>query len=327
MMLFLHLFNRPYQGLFQPLLFLGNQPLSYYISLFGDACVPIFCFVSGYGLYFSYQKSKDIYNKNNLTRILKLYINYWIIVLIFAVTLGYVLQKPGFPGNWFKFLLNFTALDNSYNSASWFFFTYILLVLTSSFWFRGLQKIGNNLLFVLVLVLYCVGFYFRVYRPELFENTILNWLQRQICLYATSLFPFFIGALALKKQWNTKINHFLMSFRFKNAVAVIGILVLVIVHGIIPNFIVAPFLGIPFIFLFVQLQLPDSIERILNYLAPHATNLWLTHMFFYMVYFEELIYGAKYVPSIFVVLITCCLMSSFLTNKFNDLVIKLLRIQ
>ena len=37
MMLFLHLFNRDYTGLFQPLLFVGNQPLSYYISLFCDA--------------------------------------------------------------------------------------------------------------------------------------------------------------------------------------------------------------------------------------------------------------------------------------------------
>lgn len=56
MMLCLHLFNRPYNGLFEPLLFIGTQPLSYYISLFCDACVPIFCFVSGYGFYYKFQK-------------------------------------------------------------------------------------------------------------------------------------------------------------------------------------------------------------------------------------------------------------------------------
>jgi len=54
MMLGLHLFNRDYSGLFQPLIFVGKEPLSYYISLFCDACVPIFAFVSGYGLYYSY---------------------------------------------------------------------------------------------------------------------------------------------------------------------------------------------------------------------------------------------------------------------------------
>ena len=63
MMLCLHLFNTDYKGLFQPLIFIGDQPLSYYISLFSDACVPIFAFVSGYGLYYSYVNKKDLYAK------------------------------------------------------------------------------------------------------------------------------------------------------------------------------------------------------------------------------------------------------------------------
>lgn len=51
MMLCLHLFNRDHHGLFTPLVFIGQQPLSYYISLFSDACVPIFAFVSGNVIY------------------------------------------------------------------------------------------------------------------------------------------------------------------------------------------------------------------------------------------------------------------------------------
>lgn len=63
MMLYLHLLSKDYNGLFQPLLFIGVQPLSYYISLFSDACVPIFAFVSGYGLYYSYLNNKNLYFK------------------------------------------------------------------------------------------------------------------------------------------------------------------------------------------------------------------------------------------------------------------------
>ena len=45
MMLCLHLFNTlNYQGLFVPLIFIGDKPLVYYISLFCDCCVPIYCF-------------------------------------------------------------------------------------------------------------------------------------------------------------------------------------------------------------------------------------------------------------------------------------------
>lgn len=115
MMLCLHLFNRDHKGLFEPIVFVGTQPLSYYISLFSDACVPIFCFVSGYGLYFKFQKDQGGYNKGNIKRIKKLYVNYWIILLLFAVGLGFLLNKDGYPGNFTRFVLNTTALDTSYN--------------------------------------------------------------------------------------------------------------------------------------------------------------------------------------------------------------------
>jgi len=89
MMLFLHLFNTlDYQNLFQPLV--------YYLSLFGDACVPIFAFVSGYGLYYKYSKSTATYSKDNVVRLKKLYLNYWIIILLFPVALGFVLQFTGY---------------------------------------------------------------------------------------------------------------------------------------------------------------------------------------------------------------------------------------
>lgn len=55
MMLCLHLFNQDYKGLFKPLVFIGQQPLSYYISLFCDGCVPVF--ISGNGLVNSYKRT------------------------------------------------------------------------------------------------------------------------------------------------------------------------------------------------------------------------------------------------------------------------------
>jgi surface polysaccharide O-acyltransferase-like enzyme len=125
---------------FRTYTFVENEPLSYYISLFCDACVPIFCFVSGYGLFFNYQKNTAVFNKANRKRLLKLYINYWIILLLFAVGLGFALRKEGYPGNLIKFLLNFSGLDNSYNGAWWFFTTYIILVLTSIITFKWVVK-------------------------------------------------------------------------------------------------------------------------------------------------------------------------------------------
>ena len=135
MMLGLHLFNQNYEGLFQPLIFLGQQPLSYYLSLFCDACVPIFAFVSGYGLFFKYEKDEMRYAKDNIKRIYNLFVVFWIVLLIFVVVLGTIISKDGYPGDLTTFLLNFTAISTSYNGAWWFLTIYILFVLTSTFWF------------------------------------------------------------------------------------------------------------------------------------------------------------------------------------------------
>jgi hypothetical protein len=321
MMLCLHLFNRDYHNLFEPILFVGTQPLSYYISLFCDACVPIFCFVSGYGLFFNYQKNNVVFNKTNRKRLLKLYINYWIILLLFAVGLGFALGKEGYPGNLMKFLLNFSGLDNSYNGAWWFFTTYIILVLTSIITFKWVVKYSYLAIVIGSLLYYVVAFYFRVYRPIVFDVELLNWLQRQICLFGTSFFPFIAGAIALKEQWNTKITAGFQKIKLKNLVALSGISMLIVMHGIVPSFIVAPFLAIPFIFLFLQLKLPQWLDNVFDFLAPHATNMWLIHMFFYMIYFENFIYSGNYVPLIFLLLVGICLVCSFVINKINTIIL------
>lgn len=327
MMLCLHLFNRPYKGLFEPLVFVGTQPLSYYISLFSDACVPIFCFLSGYGLYFKYQKNPVSYKTENGLRIKKLYINYWIILLIFAVFLGLVIDKRGYPGSITTFLLNFSALDNSYNGAWWFFFTYLLLVASSAILFRLMNKFPLWIVLNVCLLFYFFAFYFRIYESNLFGNELLNWLQRQLSLFGTSLLPFIIGAMALQAKWNTKFSEFFVSIPYKNFIVLFFIILLIVIHGLIPNFVIAPFIAVPFMFLFVQIKLPTYIDSALDYIAPHATNMWLVHMFFYMVYFEQFIYSATYVIPIFLLLVCCCIMSSIVINRINTMVLKTVKLK
>ena len=60
-MLLLHLFcTKTYEGLYIPLIFIGDTPLIYYLALFGDCCVAIYCFCSGYGLLISIKIIKKI---------------------------------------------------------------------------------------------------------------------------------------------------------------------------------------------------------------------------------------------------------------------------
>ena len=50
-MLMLHLFCRRENLPYVPLLWIGGTPLIYYFALFGDICVAVYCFVSGYAHY------------------------------------------------------------------------------------------------------------------------------------------------------------------------------------------------------------------------------------------------------------------------------------
>ena len=314
MMLFLHLFNRDYNNLFEPLIFIGSKPLSYYISLFCDACVPIFAFVSGYGLYFKYQKDSSKYVGDHGRRLKNLYINYWVIIALFPVALGLILNKEGFPGSILKLFLNITAIDPSYNGAWWFFTIYVLFVLTSSFWFRLLERSNPYVFGIFLFVIYLIAFYFRIYKTDVFTNPVLIWIHRETALYFCTLFQFMMGAFAYRFQWNDKVRKRYAQIKWKNGMSVLVIILAIVFHAVVPNFIVAPFTGIVFIFAFCQMNLGNFLNKILDFLTRHATNMWLIHMFFYMIFFKDFIYSFRYVPVIFFVLVSICILCSMLIN-------------
>ncbi|WP_051435922.1 acyltransferase [Tenacibaculum sp. 47A_GOM-205m] len=314
MMLCLHLFNRDYQGIFNPLIFIGKQPLSYYISLFSDACVPIFAFVSGYGLFYKYQQNKNDYLKGNYIRLKKLYINYWVVLVLFAVFLGFLLNKDGYPGDFYKVILNVTGLETSYNGAWWFFTIYVFFALTSKFWFSLLNKLNAYWYFFFLAAIYVLAFYFRIYKTDIFDNPYLKWMHVKAALYFCTLLQFMLGAYAFKFNWDSKVDKLFNKLNYKEIVACLVILLIFILHALIPNLIIAPFTALVFIFMFLQIKQPRFNYKILDFFTPHATNFWLIHMFFYSIFFSNLIYSFKYPIIIFFTLLIVCLLGSFIIN-------------
>lgn len=120
-----------------------------------------------------------------------------------------------------------------------------------------------------------------------------------------------LGAFALKYDWNNKLYSIFKNFKYKNGIILLAVGLLIVGHGIVPNFIVAPFTGVAFIFLFLQLDLPEFINKAIDFFTPHSTNIWLVHMFFYMIYFPVFIYGARYVIPIFLLLLLVSVLSSY----------------
>lgn len=318
MMLCLHLFNRDYKGLYEPLVFVGNQPLAFYVSYFCDVCVPIFAFVSGYGLYFKYQQNKVNYNKGNLKRLKKLYLNLWVVIVLFPITLGFLFQKEEFLISFTKLFFNITAIQVSYSSIWWYFTTYVLIVMSSPILFYATKKYNSYLILLLSFIIYGIAFYFRVYRTDIFDNDFLRWIHFQGSRYGLVQFEFLLGALAFKENWNHQFSILCSKIRYRNITVVLLIILLIASRAIIPNFFVSPFSAIAFIMLWNQLSINGWLAKGLDFLAPHATNIWLCHSFFYVSFFKNFIYGPDIPVLIFLLLLLCSLISSYIINFFYN---------
>jgi hypothetical protein len=323
-MLLLHLFCRKeVNGLYDTFPIINGVPLMYYIGLFGDACVPMFCFASGYGLFVSINKEKGSIIKKNSMRIFKLLINFWMILIIF-VAIGFLAGKSEIlPGSPTKFLLNFFALSNSYNGAWWFLQTYIILVFLAPPLFKIIKKYNSIFLVMVSGFVYLLTYIQRIKHVlDLGDNSALNMAANAFVLVGTSQLPFIVGAIFAKDKLYSKIYNKINNIPMKNPLCLFGIVLLVIIHAFYESMVIAPITGIAFICLFNLIDKKVKLQKVLNFIGNHSTNLWLTHMFFYMTIFPKLTFAPKYPILIFFWLIILCLISSYLINFIYKPIVK-----
>ena len=315
-MLLLHLFcTKEYVGLFTPLIMIGDTPLIYYLALFGDMCVAIYCFCSGYGLMIGYKNNKENYFRKNIIRILKLYINFWIILFLFVVVLGPIMGRADvYPGSIKSFILTFTAINPAYNGAWWFLTTYIILVFVSPYINKVVAKYNVGLIMVLSLIIYFIGYVQRIMVPIQTDNEIINYILRQAALFGTSQFPYVVGVIFAEKKLYSKISNIFNKLKFKNILSIFLIMLMIVAHGFVQSLFVAVFTGVAFIVLFNLIDKPKWLDDLLEYISRHSTNMWLIHMFFYMIYFKKLVFAPKYPTLIFIWLVTLCIATSIIIN-------------
>lgn len=304
-MLLLHLFcTKQYEGIFKPIILIGQVPLVYYLALFGDCCVAIYCFCSGYGLYYSYNNSRESYKINNRIRIFKLYINAWVILFIFVVFIGSLTGKFSIVGDGFKdFILTITLISPAYNGAWWFLTTYIILVVFSGLIFRVIDKYSRKVTLSISFIIYVIAYIQRIRGFIVVDNEIISWVIRQGTLFGTSQLPFILGGVFAKYKIYSNIQRNFNKIKYKNWICLGIITAMIIFHGFIETLFIVVFTGIIFICVFNIMDKPKRVVSCLEYFSEHSTNLWLMHMFIYMTYFKELVFKLKFSPLIFLWLI------------------------
>lgn len=99
---------------------------------------------------------------------------------------------------------------------------------------------------------------------------------------------------------------------------------MIIAHGFVQTQFDAAFTGIIFIVVFNFIDKSMWVDNLLSCLSKYSTNIWLVHMFFYMIFFKDLVYAPKYPILIFVWLVVLCLGASYLVHLIYKPIISLL---
>ena len=310
-MLCLHLFCKDYNGIFKPIIFIQNTPLSFYLAQLSDFCVMGFAFCSGYG--HMAQHEKNDYYKKSLKRLLVLIVSYWIVVIVFSLISSIVGNGSVMPGNAVRFASNFLTLSNSYNGAWWYLFTYIILVLLSPFLLRFINRNHYFIALGISFCIYCVAFYVRFYLGA------SNWILEKFGPFGMTLFEYVLGVLFFKYKIFTKIYNIWNKVKYNK---IWGLFILcAMLYGrtkVAPNLFFAPVTGICLIVLFHFWKKPNWVKSFFLLIGKHSTNIWLTHMFFYSVLFVDFIYIVKYPIAIYILMLVITLIVSFVLQMIQN---------
>lgn len=298
MMIFLHLFNKDHTDLCTNLIYIGDVPFAKWLS---NACgpVPFFVLMSGYGLAYTYNKGR-LSIKNQFKRILKLYIHYWVVLVVFLI-IGTLLYEDKYPGSIGRLFVNLLAWKTDFNYEMWFLLPYAMIALTSKYIIRVIETLGQiSSVFISVVIYFIASFIISKYHNSLLSNNqFLNWF----IVYLQFLYPFTIGACFCLSKYKTTC----MLPSWLVYIIMISLVVLVATFNL-PGIYV---LYVPImVFLINQLSFPKIVAKLFSKLGKQSMLMWMIHTWYCYYLFQEEIYALKYPVIIFIVVVTISYFSS-----------------
>lgn len=212
LMLWLHLFIKPdHFADLTPLLSIGQYPLAHYLSRFGGACVSMYIFLSGYGLWIVYRRGRGMHNGR---RIAQLYALVALISLLFYPwhnvlnpELGWAFGLAG--------IANSVSGYQPYNLEWWFLFPYVIVMLLSPFIFKLLTRsprhvIAGSVAAWLLSTAAIVYLLHYVWGSELYST---YRPVEQVLILCQFMMPFTVGALCAKTGLLKTLSECAMKYK------------------------------------------------------------------------------------------------------------------
>lgn len=336
MLLWHHLFfNSPeYYDRFVSMFSIKGIPVESFLAVFCKVCVAIFLFLSGYGLFKSYdsyinkvERSKIkpsylndfIFIKNHL---IKLMSEYWFIYVIF-VLMGFLFNRNPiavYKGNFLYCIIDFFGLANIFKTPT----------MNATWWFMSL--------IILLYILYPLLHRILKWSPEILLLTsyflLISYFLPTFADVRIFLFPFVFGMYISCKNLFVEVQKQINSVRKLFIVSLLSLIITLWLKAMIfmnsaeiDGFLSLSILLVSF---FIISRIP-FIRILLESIGKYSGAIFMFHTFIFEYYFKDFIYSSKYSILIFLVMTVVCYIVAILISyikkviHFDKLVNKLIK--
>ncbi len=307
LMIFLHLFNQSDNvEICRNILYIDGVPLVLILSRAANP-VAFFLILGGYGLYKVFLRG----DKHRYSRILKLYIHYWTILLVF-VGIGSFMYPTLYPGLFVKIVSNLTGYHTTYNGEMWFLLPYVVLSALAPWLFRLMMRFRAITVVLVTLLIhlvtsFCISRYGGAF---LFSNL---WAYTPLLVFHL-LFNFSLGAMAARSCFFERVMRVSRKYWYVSILSWGGVIVLVWISCVFKyNF----FYAFGIITCLIIAPMPKSVSTVLCKLGDQSMNMWMIHSWFCYYLFHKFIYSFSYPLLIFVVTVIISYISSLIINKLT----------
>lgn len=289
-------------------------PIEQILGLAGSICVPIFLFLSGYGLYIVY--GDKVTYREIKHRIINLYKNYWIIFFMF-IPLG--ILRGVYVFNAKEFILNTLALRSIYNEEWWFLRLYISLMLLYPIILKIVNKFNKNKVLFISFILNIIGF-------ELNKILIILGIDlistNIVVIVLSGQFMFVLGIIVCKYSLFDKLNNKIKYSYWQNNLSLITISFLIIITLNIASIAdIAKLILTPIFIFFLNNIISENFKW--NMFSNHLTNIWLIHSFFCYYLFQRLVFAFRYSLLIFLCTVILSWICSIVINRILIIINKI----
>lgn len=257
MMLFLHLF-------YDSDIYLLRK-----FSKFTNICVPIYVFLSGYGI----AKSKNKSIKSSINRIFNFY-KLYLSIFIISVFLLYYFTNQLFSAD--EFILNLLCISYSYNHIWWYIPMYFIFLCLFPLLYKS---ISNNCILLTLTILLLFKFIAKIFfggytdlSPTTYPEMIFAILN-SVSIY---LIVFYVGLIcattSIKSKELVQLNKNLKENR---TIQLMFLLFIIVIYMYCPNVGAVSFIFVPFVIILFKFFC--SKARILELCGKYSTEMWLYH--------------------------------------------------